>query len=122
MLIGELARVTRTTTRMLRLYEERGLLPAARAANGYRTYDENAVVRVANIRYLLDAGLTLEDVAHFRACLDGDLEHRKCLPAANPLVEVGRRRLAVLDERIAGLVRARDHLADRLAQAGVSAE
>lgn len=107
---------------MLRLYEERGLLPAARAANGYRMYDENAVVRVANIRYLLDAGLTLDDVAHFRACLDGDLEHRMCLTSANPLVEVGRRRLAVLDERIAGLVRAREHLAGRLAQVGVSSE
>ena len=76
-------------------------------------YDASAVTRVANIRYLLDSGLTLDDVTHFRACLGGDVAHARC--PAEPLMEVGRRRLAVLDERIAALVRVREHLAARLA-------
>lgn len=80
-------------------------------ANGYRDYDEGAVTRVTNIRYLLDAGLTLEDVQHFRVCLDGDMVRGH---ASAAVIEVGRRRLAVLDQRIADLVAVRDHLATQL--------
>ncbi len=112
MRIGELAKATGATTRALRFYEERGLLSSTRAVNGYRIYDERAIQRVANIRYLLDAGLTLEDIEHFGACLDGDL------PSSRPseaMLNVGRRRLSVLDDRIATLARVREELAERLA-------
>ena len=112
MRIGELAKTTGATTRALRFYEERGLLSSARAVNGYRVHDERAIQRVANIRYLLDAGLTLEDIEHFGACLDGDL------PSSRPseaMLNVGRHRLSVLDDRIATLARVRDELAERLA-------
>ncbi|MBI0300767.1 MerR family transcriptional regulator [Streptomyces sp. PRKS01-29] len=114
MRIGELAKATGTTTRALRFYEERGLLSSARAVNGYRTYDEQAVRRVANIRYLLDAGLTLEDIEHFGACLDGDVPNSR---PSEAMLDVGRRRLGVLDDRIATLARVRDELAERLAVA-----
>jgi DNA-binding transcriptional MerR regulator len=77
-------------------------------------YDENAVRQVANIRYLLDAGLTVEDVRHFRFCLDGDLPNSR---PSKSMLEVGRRRLAVLNNRIADLVRVRDHLSGQLAAA-----
>jgi DNA-binding transcriptional MerR regulator len=113
--IGELARATGTTARALRFYEERGLLSAARTGNGYRRYDGSAVTRVANIRYLLDAGLTLDDVTHFRACLDTDLT---TTPPAAPLLAVAHRRLAVLDARIAALTQVRTHLATQLHRAG----
>lgn len=73
MRIGELARATGASARALRHYEQAGLISSERAANGYRVYDERAVVRVRNIRYLLDAGLTLDDVRVFLPCLDGDL-------------------------------------------------
>ncbi|MFJ2194508.1 MerR family transcriptional regulator [Streptomyces violaceusniger] len=112
MRIGELAKATGATTRALRFYEERGLLSSTRAVNGYRIYDERAIQRVANIRYLLDAGLTLEDIEHFGVCLDGDL------PSSRPseaMLNVGRRRLSVLDDRIATLARVREELAERLA-------
>ncbi|WP_309113739.1 MerR family transcriptional regulator [Saccharothrix sp.] len=111
MKIGELARVTGVSTRALRFYEENGLLESDRLANGYRVYPDTAVARVRNIRNLLDHGLTLEDVAHFSSCLDGDVM------SANPdpqLVAVARRRLAVLDERIEALVQVRDQLAEAL--------
>ncbi|MCX2183079.1 MerR family transcriptional regulator [Streptomyces sp. SKN60] len=112
MRIGELARRTGTTARALRHYEAAGLLSSARAANGYRVYDEGAAVRVANIRHLLGVGLTLEDVAAFAACLDGDV------PAAPPSpsgLAIARERLAVLDARIAAQTEARDRLAAALA-------
>ncbi|MFI9002438.1 MerR family transcriptional regulator [Streptomyces sp. NPDC053541] len=112
MRIGELARRTGTTARALRHYEAAGLISSARAANGYRVYEETAVVRVANIRHLLAAGLTLEDVAAFEPCLDGNV------PAAAPSprgLAIARERLAVLEARIAAQTAARDRLAAALA-------
>ncbi|MER7518735.1 MerR family transcriptional regulator [Streptomyces sp. NPDC126499] len=117
MRIGELARRTGTTARALRHYEESGLISSTRAANGYRMYDEGAVVRVSNIRYLLDAGLTLEDVAAFEPCLDGDMS--ATAPSAGGLA-IARERLAVLDARIAVQTEARNRLAAALASHAVA--
>ncbi|MCE7000887.1 MerR family transcriptional regulator [Saccharothrix sp. S26] len=108
MRIGELARATGTSTRALRFYEEQGLLDSDRAPNGYRVYGPDAVARVHAIRYLLDHGLTLEDVTHFRHCLHGDVANAEPAPE---LVAVAERRLAVLDDRIRALTEVRDHLA-----------
>jgi DNA-binding transcriptional MerR regulator len=106
--IGELARATGVSTRALRFYEEQGLLDAERAPNGYRGYGPDAVARVHSIRFLLAHGLTLEDVVHFRHCLDGDVANAEPAPE---LVAVAERRLAVLDDRIRALTEVRDHLA-----------
>ena len=47
--IGELGRRAGVSTRTLRHYEDLGLMPARRRANGYREYDEQDVVVVAEI-------------------------------------------------------------------------
>ncbi|MEV7213387.1 MerR family transcriptional regulator [Kitasatospora cineracea] len=107
MRIGELARVTGTTARALRHYEQAGLISSKRASNGYRVYDESAAVRVRNIRYLLDAGLTLADVCVFLPCLDGDVA---AAPPSDKGLRVALERLAVLNERIAAQTEARDRL------------
>ncbi|WP_443062020.1 MerR family transcriptional regulator [Streptomyces sp. NBC_00490] len=52
----------RATARALQRYEQAGLISSERAVNGYRVYDERALVRVRNIRYLLAAGLALADL------------------------------------------------------------
>ncbi|MEU6366645.1 MerR family transcriptional regulator [Streptomyces sp. NPDC046931] len=107
MRIGELAKATGTTARALRHYEQAGLISSERAPNGYRIYDERAVIRVHNIRYLLAAGLTLDDVQVFLPCLDGDVA------AATPSdkgLRVALERLTVLNERIAAQTEARDRL------------
>ncbi|WP_406088113.1 MerR family transcriptional regulator [Streptomyces virginiae] len=114
MLIGELAKVATTTARALRHYEEAGLISSERAPNGYRVYDERTAVRVRNIRYLLAAGLTLDDVRVFAPCLDGNVA--AAAPSAEGL-RVAMERLAVLDERIAAQTEARDRLAAALRQA-----
>lgn len=105
--IGELAAETGTTPRALRHYEQSGLISSGRAANGYRVYDGRAAVRVRNIRYLLAAGLTLDDVRVFLPCLDGDLA---TAPPSGEGLRVVRERLAVLNERIAAQTEARDRL------------
>ncbi|MET8567637.1 MerR family transcriptional regulator [Streptomyces sp. NPDC004783] len=111
MRIGELARATGTTARALRHYEQVGLISSERASNGYRVYDERAVVRVRNIRYLLAAGLTLDDVRVFLPCLDGDVA---AAPPSDKGLRVALDRLAVLDERIAVQTAARDRLASAI--------
>ncbi|WOX20279.1 MerR family transcriptional regulator [Streptomyces solicathayae] len=113
MQIGELAKATGTTARALRHYEQAGLISSERAANGYRIYDEQSVLRVRNIRYLLAAGLTLDDVRVFLPCLDGDVA------AASPSdtgLRVALERLAVLNERIAAQTETRDRLEAALRQ------
>lgn len=112
--IGELARATGTTARALRHYEQAGLISCERASNGYRVYDERAVVRVGNIRYLLAAGLTLEDVRVFLPCLDGDVA---AAPPSDKGLQVARERLMVLNARIAAQLQARDRLETALQQA-----
>lgn len=117
MRIGELARVTGCTPRALRHYEEHGLIAATRAANGYREYDDATVTRVRNIRRLLGAGLTLDDVRVFLPCLDGDVAAAPPSPAG---LRVGRERLAVLDARIAAQLAVRDRLAAALRDAAAT--
>lgn len=114
MRIGELAKTTGTTARALRHYEQAGLISSERAPNGYRVYGERAVVRVRNIRHLLAAGLTLDDVRAFLPCLDGDVA---TAPPSDEGVQVALRRLAVLDERIAAQTAVRDRLRAALRQA-----
>ncbi|MFI2204469.1 MerR family transcriptional regulator [Streptomyces sp. NPDC020192] len=114
MRIGELAAATGASPRALRHYEQAGLIASARAANGYRVYDAGTAVRVRNIRRLLEAGLTLDDVQVFLPCLDGDVTAG---PVSAGGVRVARDRLAVLDARIAAQTAIRDRLATALREA-----
>ncbi|MBO3682341.1 MerR family DNA-binding transcriptional regulator [Streptomyces sp. NEAU-YJ-81] len=50
MRIGEAAQRTGTTARLLRYYEQQGLIVPGRSENGYREYDENALGRILQIR------------------------------------------------------------------------
>jgi DNA-binding transcriptional MerR regulator len=112
--IGELAKATGTTPRAVRHYEQAGLISSERAHNAYRVYDERAVVRVRNIRYLLAAGLTLDDVRVFLPCLEGDVA---AAPPSDKGLRVALERLTVLNERIAAQTEARDRLEAAVRQA-----
>ncbi|MCB5906562.1 MerR family transcriptional regulator [Streptomyces pinistramenti] len=70
MRIGELSERTGTPRRLLRYYEEQGLIVADRTPNGYRTYDTASVGRVVQIRGLLDAGLPTRLIKQILPCLD----------------------------------------------------
>jgi DNA-binding transcriptional MerR regulator len=67
-LIGELARRTGVSARLLRYYEEQGLLNPGRDASGYRDYPETAVGTVARIRDLLEAGLSTGAIRKLLPC------------------------------------------------------
>jgi DNA-binding transcriptional MerR regulator len=109
MRIGELSRRTGVNTHQLRYYEAQGLLEADRGTNGYREYDEDAVLRVKQIRHLLGAGLSSEDIAYLLPCAVGEAPE---LIGCPELLAAMRVRLQRLDDQLAKIARSRDALAD----------
>jgi DNA-binding transcriptional MerR regulator len=109
MRIGELSRRTGVNAHQLRYYEAQGLLEADRGANGYREYEESAVLRVKQIRHLLGAGLSSEDIAYLLPCAVGEAPELLGCPE---LLAAMRARLRRLDEQMATLARSRDALTD----------
>ncbi|RFU87985.1 MerR family transcriptional regulator [Streptomyces triticagri] len=109
MRIGELARRTGVHAHQLRYYEAQGLLDAERGTNGYRQYDEDALLRVKQIRHLLGAGLSSEEIAYVLPCAVG--ENPK-LAGCPELLDAMRTRLQRLDDQLTKLSRSRDALAD----------
>ncbi|MED7931758.1 MerR family transcriptional regulator [Nonomuraea sp. LP-02] len=109
MLIGELSRRTGVNTHQLRYYESQGLLRPERGMNGYRDYDEDSVLRVKQIRHLLGAGLSSEDIAYLLPCAAGEAPE---LVGCPELLAAMRSRLRRLDDQMDRLARAREALAD----------
>jgi DNA-binding transcriptional MerR regulator len=113
MRIGELARLTGVDQRLLRYYEQRGLLQPKRQTNGYREYEEGDAAIVAWIRRLLAAGLTTATIAEFRGCVERDVGHAtaNCQLLASRL---GQER-ARIDAAMAELATARAALDEMIA-------
>ncbi|WAB84330.1 MerR family transcriptional regulator [Microcella daejeonensis] len=66
--IQQIARLTGTTSRTLRHYDDIALLPPSRiGANGYRYYDERALTRLQRILLLRELGLGLPTIAEVLA-------------------------------------------------------
>lgn len=114
MRIGELSRLTDTPPRLLRYYEEQGLIASDRCANGYRSYDEANVDRVLQIRGLLAAGLPVRIIKQILPCLKAPRD----IHFENPTPEM----LATLEQeydrmtaRIAALEHSRAAVAEYLA-------
>ncbi|MEY9870801.1 DNA-binding transcriptional MerR regulator [Streptacidiphilus sp. MAP12-33] len=118
MRIGELAREAGTTTRTLRYYEARGLLPARRGENGYRRYDEEDLRLLRQIRLLQDFGFELEETRPFVDCLRAGHPSGDACPAS---LEVYRRKLAELDSVIGRLQEVREQVGAQLARAELDA-
>jgi len=112
MQIGDLSARTGATVRMLRYYEEQGLLAPQRAPSGYRVYAESDVERVARIRCMLSAALPAAVVGKVLSFL---LDGRVIVP----VLPEERAKLATslqgelheLDEKIAALQHSRELLA-----------
>lgn len=113
MRIGELSEQTNTPRRLLRYYEEQGLIAAERCQNGYRSYDERFVDRVLQIRGLLDAGLPTRIIKQILPCLDKPriIHFQDATPEMLHTLSDEHDRMT---ERIECLTRNRDALAEYL--------
>ncbi|MFH8577023.1 MerR family transcriptional regulator [Streptomyces zaomyceticus] len=114
MRIGELSEHTGTPRRLLRYYEEQGLIVADRLPNGYRVYDASNVDRVMQIRGLLDAGLPTRIIKQILPCLNKPriIHFPDATPEMLATLEDERDRMT---ERIRCLTRNRDAVAEYLA-------
>jgi DNA-binding transcriptional MerR regulator len=113
MKIGELSERTGIPARMLRYYEEQGLLTSERSANGYRSYDEADVERATRARGLVQAGLTTRLA---KVVLDVE---RQCavqapVTCSRELAEMLAAELTALEDRLACLTKSRDAVAEFL--------
>lgn len=89
--IQDIARLAGTTSRTLRHYGAEGLLPPSRiAANGYRYYDDRALVRLQRILLLRELGLGLPAI---RAVLDRETDEAAALRAHLGWLEQEQQRL-----------------------------
>jgi DNA-binding transcriptional MerR regulator len=114
MKIGELATRAGVAPRLVRYYEQQGLLTARRADNGYRTYGEEDVERVARVAGLVRAGLPTRLV---KVLLDMEETAAAARPTCSRTVaELLATELAGIEERIACLTRSRDTVRGFLAR------
>ncbi|MFM0626840.1 MerR family transcriptional regulator [Paraburkholderia xenovorans] len=73
MKIGELSKVSGVSQRMIRYYEEQGLISPARSGANYRSYSKDDVCRLGRIRILQDAGLTVKVIHTLLPCMTDEL-------------------------------------------------
>ena len=105
--IQQVARAASTTSRTLRHYAELGLVEPSRFGhNGYRYYDDSALVRLQRVLLLRDLGLGLEAIGQVLEAQEGAEEatllgsHRELLLAERE--RIGRQ-IAAVDRTIAAL-------------------
>ena len=99
--VGDLAARTGVGPRLLRYYENQGLITAERSSTGQRLFDAAAIDQVRYIRQLLQAGLPTRVIGELLDCIH---EPGRLEPCAVPtLVE----HLRAHDQRIADLLSTR---------------
>ena len=112
MRVAEIAELTGTTVRTVRYYHSLGLLPVPGERGGWRDYDLGHVARLSRIRWLVQAGVSLETI---RRILDESeatgVERIDDAPAAGA---AGARSAAgsVVEDLAGALAAVEDHLAE----------
>lgn len=89
MRMGEMARRTGVSERLLRYYEEQGLLTPERLPSGYRVYREEDIDTVRRVRALLTAGLNTDTIAKVLPCVREEGE--RLVPVCSDLITRLRR-------------------------------
>ena len=105
--IGEAAAQSGITAKMIRYYEDIGLVPEpSRKASGYRAYGPEDVHRLRFVRRARDFGFSMELIRELLA-LWGDRSRSNA-----EVKEIALAQSAALDARIADLTALRDSLAN----------
>jgi DNA-binding transcriptional MerR regulator len=104
--IGDAATRSGVTRDTIRFYERAGLLAVPRRTTArHRTYDGKALERIRLVRQLQNCGLTISDIKEILFLDEADRP-----VASKRLIEILRRRLTFLEERISSMEACRDHL------------
>jgi len=114
MKIGEVARRTGVAPRLVRYYEQQGLLTAERAANGYRTYSEVDVERVSRVAGMVHAGIPTRLIKVLLDMEETALQDHPTCPRT--VAELLTSELGGIEDRIACLTRSRDTIREFLAR------
>jgi DNA-binding transcriptional MerR regulator len=119
MKIGELAERTGVATRLIRYYEQQGLLEADRLPNGYRTYREEHVEQVERVAGLIQSGIPTRLV---KALLEAEAACAKeAATCSRELATLLAAELEGLEKRITCLTRSRDTIRQVLARTATPA-
>ena len=114
MKISDVARASGVSVRSIRHYENVGLIRAARAQNGYRTFPAETVLLVRRIARMIGLGFSTAEIAPFLSCIVDD----PALIGACPAVAAAHaRKLAEIERQIADLETRRARLLVTLAAA-----
>ena len=106
MRISQISERTGIPARLLRYYEEQGLLAPARNASGYRDYDDRDVEVARRVRLLLDAGLSTATIRTVAPCL---IERAgRLAPLCAEIIDDLKREQARIEASIITLAASRD--------------
>ena len=109
MKISETAELTGLPVKTIRYYEEIGLVVAARAENGYRTYNKQQVHRLAFLQRARALGFSIEECRLLLSLYD---DKRR---ASSNVKQIAQEKVAEIDKKIDKLASMRAtliHLAD----------
>ena len=108
--IGQAARATGVSAKMIRWYEQQGLIPQAlRSEANYRNYDETDLHRLRFIRRSRDLGFTIKQIGDLLALWnDRDRSSVEVKKMATEQIQSLRARIMELEEMVQSLT----HLAD----------
>ena len=104
--IGEVAERSGLPAKTIRYYEEIGLIQPARGANGYRSFDQNDLHRLAFLGRARGLGFTIEEC---RALLALYADRSR---ASADVKRIAQEHLRQIDLRLIELQEMRDTLAD----------
>ena len=105
MKIGNLSKLTGISERSLRHYESLGLLNPSRGVQGYREYTNQDAERVASIRSLMDAGISLSAIGNLMECVEG-----RIVQPCSRVLDAYKKSLAQINTAIGNLTGTRDFL------------
>lgn len=103
-----MAERTGVAPRLIRYYEQQGLLDAGRAGNGYRSYTDGHIERISRIAGLVQAGIPTRLAKVLLDAEDAAARGEPSCPA--DVAEQLAAELGPLESRIACLTRSRDSI------------
>ncbi len=106
---GDMARLSGSTLRTVRFYEEAGLLePEARNDGGHRLFDEQELSKLQLILDLREAGLSLQDIKDLFSLKSG---YPDADEASKVMSDILERQIDEMQKKIGKLRRLREELA-----------